>query len=294
MSSCLVNRPDTGQHGGALDVRIRWSSDEVPSGAQVWYEGSDDDFRGRAAPLGGGWPGIVRADGDAQVIVALDCRNQKNKALVVQGDLVSPPQDTRREGTVADGLGRVTAETALKAAGRYGCEASGGGKLTQVRVPDRRTTGSTEPVEKAEGSCSAVRGLSRQATAAGVPDIMEYPADSRAPQVNCYLLTPGKKPGYGLYAYYGAVAKDFRVSSYGGGSRFTGKDTAWATARCPQYAEPARFALYRLHEPGTDRDAYSVRAYSADFAEAALKSFADDEAKRRGCTDVRMVSGPAV
>ncbi|MGW1891688.1 hypothetical protein ACWCP6_15750 [Streptomyces sp. NPDC002004] len=288
ITSCLVNRPDTGDRGGALEVRLRWSSSEVPSDAEVWYEGSDDDFRGRAAPLGGGWPGIVRNDGNAQIIVALDCQNQKNKALVAQGDLVSPPRDGAKEGPVVTGLGRVTAETALKAAGKYGCKASAGGTLAHVTVPSRGRTGTTKSVQRAEGSCSAVRGLARQAAAAGVPDVMEYPADSRAPQVNCYYLTPAKKAGYGLYAYYGAMAKDFQASSTDGSSS-TDKGAVRATARCPQSAEPARFVLYRLYD--RDTDTFPVRKYSAHFAETALKAFADHEAKQRGCTDVRMETG---
>ncbi|MCE0447512.1 hypothetical protein LT493_35300 [Streptomyces tricolor] len=60
-------------------------------------------------------------------MVALDCLNQKDKALVAYGDLYGAA-----DGTALTGLGRVTTETARAAAGKYGCRARAGKPLTQV------------------------------------------------------------------------------------------------------------------------------------------------------------------
>ncbi|MER6028709.1 hypothetical protein [Streptomyces sp. NPDC001851] len=49
--------------------------------------------QGQVAPLGNGWPGFVRYDGSAEVVVALGCQNNKDRALVAYGDLLQWPED---------------------------------------------------------------------------------------------------------------------------------------------------------------------------------------------------------
>ncbi|MGF1235800.1 hypothetical protein ACQSME_00875 [Streptomyces sp. 2-6] len=285
-SACLINRPDTDRHGGALELTLRWSDQSAPSEALVPFGRNANGVQGQAAPLGGGWPGFVRYDGTAQVVVALDCRNDRNRALVAYGDLVQWPKDARTRESVLTGLGRVTTETARKAAAEHGCSAQAGERLTRVSLPSANAGTAARPLAQAQGSCVALRGLAGQASDAGTPGVLEYPADAHTPQVNCYLLTPAGKPGYGLYAYYGAVAEDFRSVA----SAPRGDDYASATATCPQSDQEAVFVLYRLYD--RDTDGYPVRHYSASFAGSALKAFADHEAKQRGCARVRMATTP--
>ncbi|MBN0044863.1 hypothetical protein JS756_12235 [Streptomyces actuosus] len=80
LASCLINRFDTGRHGGALTIRLRWSNQSAtlatlaplaPLGRNA------NGVEGQAAPLGSGWPGVIRYDGPAQVVVALECQNAK-------------------------------------------------------------------------------------------------------------------------------------------------------------------------------------------------------------------------
>jgi hypothetical protein len=223
-------------------------------------------------------------------MVALDCQNQRSKALVAYGDL-----HASNNGSALTGLGRVVTETAQKAAAKYGCRARAGKQLTQVSAPTLGKPRTVKPLVQAQGSCAALRELASTATESGTPSIMEYPADTQAPQLNCYLVTPANKPGYGLYAYYGAAAKDFLASEgrnlkEGYGPTRKDNDYSWATAKCPQSTQPAVFVLYRLYD--RDTDTYPVRHYSAQFAASTVKAFADHEAKQRGCTDVQMASQP--
>ncbi|MEV6055728.1 hypothetical protein [Streptomyces sp. NPDC052107] len=252
----------------------------MPRGA---WRGSSE----HAAPLGHGWSGVVRYEGGTyQVMVALDCINQENKTLVAYGDLLGTSN-----GTTLTGLGRVTTETAEKAAEKHGCQVKAGKQLTGLSTARLGTPDTAKPLPQAQGSRAALRGT--DAVQNGTPAVMEYPADPDAPQTNCYLVTKAKKPGHGLYAYYGAAAKDFLTSEgdrlkEGYGPTHSGRDYAWATATCPRSAQQAVFVLYHLYD--RDTDTYPVPNYSASFARSALRAFADHEAEQRGCSDVRMMT----
>ncbi|MFF1588772.1 hypothetical protein ACFVY0_11795 [Streptomyces sp. NPDC058286] len=290
LASCSVRNAETGPQRSSLDVRLRWSSAAPPSADLAWYNEDYNGVRGQAAPLGHGWSGIARYQGGWQVMVALDCRNQKDKALVASGDLHGEPNSA----TLA-GLGQVTTETAQKAAEKHGCQVKAGKRLTSVSLSRLGTPDTAKPLKQAQGSCASLRRLAPTAAENGVPEVMEYPADAQTPQVNCYLATPEKKPGYGLYAYYGGAAKDFLASEgdnlkKGRGPTYGDKEYAWATARCPESAQPAVFVLYHLYD--RDTDTYPVAHHSAQFAASALKAFAGHEAKLRGCSDVQMTSRP--
>ncbi|MCX3058708.1 hypothetical protein [Streptomyces beihaiensis] len=287
LADCYVKTAESGS-GRALRVTLRWSSDAPPSGSLAWYDDNYNGVKGQAAPLGNGWPGVLRHNGTWQSMVTLDCTNEKNKALVAYGDLYGASSST-----ALTGLGRVTTETAEKAAEKYGCHAKAGSRLTQVSVSQLGKPGSAKSLKAAQGSCAALRDLASTAVRNGVPDALEYPADAHTPQVNCYLTTPEKKPGYGLFAYYGAFAKDFLASQgdqlkKGFGPSHEDKDYAWATAQCPQSAQRAVFVLYHLYD--RDTDTFPISHYSARFGNTALKAFAELEAKTRGCSDVRMAS----
>ena len=151
-----------------------------------------------------------------------------------------------------------------------------------------------KPLAQSQGSCAALRDLAPTATPSGTPQAVEFTADAQAPQVNCYLATASQKPGYGLFAFYGTTAKEFRMSAAARSLRQLegDKDSAWATAQCPRSPEPASFLITRLQEVTASAVTYPVPRYSPDFANTALKAFADNEAKRRGCTDVRMTTQP--
>jgi hypothetical protein len=290
LASCSVRNAETGPQRSSLEVKLRWSSAAPPSADLSWYNEDYNGVRGQAVPLGHGWSGIARYQGGWQVMVALDCQNQKNKALVAYGDLHGEPNSA----TLA-GLGRVTTETAQKAAEKHGCQVKAGERLTSVPPSRLGTPDTAKPLKQARGSCVPLRGLAPTAAGNGVPEVMEYPADAQTPQVNCYLATPEKKPGYGLYAYYGGAAKDFLTSEgdnlkAGRGPTYGDKEYAWATARCPRSAQPAVFVLYHLYD--RDTDTHPVAHYSAQFAASALKAFADHEAKLRGCSDVQIASRP--
>lgn len=283
VTACRVENQESGARGGSLEVKLRWSTVAPPSDTLVWYSEDSTGIRDRTAPLGNGWPGVVRHDETSQVMVTLDCQNQKSKALVAYGDLYGSDS-----GSALTGLGRVTTETARKAAAAHGCEVKAGKQLTRVSAPGGTDT--AVPLKQTQGSCSALRDLAATATDSGTPSALETPSDARAPQVNCYLVTGAKKPGYGLYAYYGAAAKDFLTSQgsslkEGYGATHEDKNYAWATATCPQSTQPAVFVLYLLHD--RDTDTYPAGHYSASFAASALKAFAAGETKQRGCTDAR-------
>ncbi len=276
LAQCFVKTsPGSGR---AVRITLRWSTDAAPSGSLVWYDSDYNGVRAQAAPLGNGWSGVVRYDGTWQIMVALDCANQRDKALVAYGDLYGAST-----GTALTGLGRVTTETARKAAGKYDCRVRAGKPLTHVSTARLGEPGTAKPLAQAQGSCAALRDT---AAGSGTPGIMEYPADPDAPQTNCYLVTGAKKPGYGLYAYYGAAAKDFESAGFGGPDH----DSVLATASCPRSTHEAVFALYRLYD--RDTDSYPVPHYSAGFARTALKAFAGHEAAQRGCGKVRIVDVP--
>ncbi|MEV8555469.1 hypothetical protein AB0478_03150 [Streptomyces sp. NPDC051917] len=286
LAACRVRNAESGPQSGSLELKLRWSTSKAPSSTLTWYNEDYDGVREQAAPLGHGWSGVVRYEGGTyQVMVALDCVNQKNKALVAYGDLLGASN-----GTTLTGLGRVTTETAERAAEKHGCQVRAGKQLTGLSTARLGTPDTAKPLQQAQGSCVALRRTA--AAQSDTPEIMEYPADPDAPQTNCYLVTKAKKPGYGLYAYYGAAAKDFLASEgdqlkEGYGPTHSDRDYAWATATCPRSAQQAVFVLYHLHD--RDTDTYPVPQYSASFARSALQAFTDHEAKQRGCSDVRIM-----
>ncbi|WP_438294018.1 hypothetical protein [Streptomyces sp. HUAS TT7] len=294
LTDCMVKRAENGADG-ALVVSLQWSGATATSTEpRAWYTDLRNGARAQAAPLGQGWPGIIRYRGAPTIMVTLDCQNDRTKALVALGVLMNTPDGAASAaGPVLTGLGRVTAETAQKAAAKYGCRANGGEKLTDVTLPPYGAkTRPAKPLDQSQGSCAALRGLAPQATQSGVPQAMEFPADTQAPQVNCYLATSSQKPGYGLFAFYGASAKALRAGGVPSSFKMPDepKDYAWATAKCPQSTEPAAFLLTRLYDP--DTSTHPVPHHSPDFANTALKAFADNEAKQRRCTDVRMTAEP--
>ncbi|MEV1022968.1 hypothetical protein [Streptomyces sp. NPDC050264] len=290
LAACRVRNAKTGAQAGAVELTLRWSSATPSSGELSWYNKDYNGVRAQAVPLGNGWSGIARRQGAWQVMVALDCVNEKKKALVAYGDLTG----TANNATLT-GLARVTTETAQNAAEKHGCQVKPGKRLTEVSTSRLGTPDTATPLDQAQGSCTALRKLAPTAARNGAPEAMEYPADAHTPQVNCYLATPDKKPGYGLYAYYGAAAEDFLASEgdnlkKGYGPTHSDKDYSWATAQCPQSTQPAVFVLYHLLDG--DTDTYPIAHHSAEFATSALSTFAGHEAQVRGCADVHMGSVP--
>ncbi|MFJ4948714.1 hypothetical protein [Streptomyces sp. NPDC088760] len=156
--------------GRAVRITLRWSTEDAPSGSLVWYDSDYHGVRAQAAPLGNGWSGVVRYDGTWQIMVVLDCAHQKDKALVAYGDLYGASG-----GTAVTGLGRVTTETARKAAGKYGCQVKAGEPLTRVSTARLGRPGTAKPLARAQGSCVALRDTSP--TGSGTSGIMEYAAD---------------------------------------------------------------------------------------------------------------------
>ncbi|GGR52955.1 MULTISPECIES: hypothetical protein [Streptomyces] len=288
LAACRVRTEGSGAKRGSLEVKLRWSTSKAPDSTLVWYNANYNGVRDQAAPLGHGWSGVVRREsGTYQVMVALDCVNQRNKALVAYGDLLGAANST-----TLTGLGRVTTETAREAAEKHGCQVEPGRRVTGLSPDTIGRPDAAGPLRQADGSCAALRDT--EAERNGTPDVLEYPADTDTPQVNCYLVTKTGKPGYGLYAYYGASAKDFLASEEAALKAAAGpygeRDYAWATATCPRSAQPAVFALYHLYDE--DTEGYPVPHYSASFARSALTAFAAHEAKQRGCGSVRMVTQP--
>ncbi|POX62178.1 hypothetical protein C3492_18175 [Streptomyces sp. Ru62] len=108
-----------------------------------------------------------------------------------------------------------------------------GKPLTHVSTARLGEPGTAKPFAQAQGSCAALRDTA--VAGSGTPGIMGYPADTDAPQTNCYLVTGAKKPAYGLYAYYGVAAEDFESAGFGGPDH----DFVLATASCPP-APPTR------------------------------------------------------
>lgn len=290
LAHCLMLRADSARNG-SLEMSLRWSGTE-PAPLEAFPSDISNGFKGQASPLGKGWPGIVRNRDGTAIRVALDCHNEPGKSLVAYGSFAPPGFAPSSSTAALAGLGRVTAETARKAAAKYGCQTDGGGTLTDVSAPPvGARPRPAKPLEQSQGSCAALRDLAPTAARSGTPRAVEFPADTRAPQVNCYLATEAQKPGYGLFGFYGTTAKEFRASRAAASLKHLegAGDSAWATATCPGSTEAAAFLFTRLYDP--DTSGYPVPHYSPDFAHTALKAFAEGEAKQRGCTDVRMTAG---
>ena len=117
-------RADSARNG-SLEMSLRWSSTR-PAPLTAFPSDITNGFKGQASPLGKDWPGIVRnRDGEA-VQVTLDCQNDQGKALIAHGSFAPPGFPPSSSAAAPTGLGQVTAETARKAAAKYGSRRTAG------------------------------------------------------------------------------------------------------------------------------------------------------------------------
>ncbi|MFF3321453.1 hypothetical protein [Streptomyces sp. NPDC002889] len=281
LTRCAVTSRDSHD---SLRVDVRWGSDA--DGQALPLRRADmAGVMGRAAPLGGDWPGAFSLGGDGpQVSVALACRNRKDESLLVSSLLSGGRGD---DGARRAAQARLTTATAVKAAEEFDCEASAGKETADA--PDD-PLGKPVPLGRANGTCAALRPSAAEARKAGVPGAMESVAQKNASLTDCFLATPGGEPGYRLSAAYGPLAKAFRELApprlRGEAGAGEGTSYAWATARCPGSAERAVFTLWRVHDP--QKNSFAVKKGSASFESAALKAFAGQSAAAQGCSDLRL------
>ncbi|WP_328397355.1 hypothetical protein OHS70_14195 [Streptomyces sp. NBC_00390] len=284
LTRCAVTSRDSHD---SLRIDVRWGSDADDQALSL-RRADMTGVLGRAAPLGGDWPGAFSLGGDVpQVSVVLACRNRKDESLFVSSLLSGSGGGPGDGGARQAAQARLTTATAMKAAEEFGCEASGGKETTDA--PDD-PLGAPVPLDRANGTCAALRPSAAEARKAGVPGAMESVGQKNASLTDCFLATPGGEPGYRLSAAYGPLAKAFRALTptrlRGQAGAVEGTNHAWATARCPGSAERAVFTLWRVHDP--QKNSFAVKKRSASFEAAALKAFAGQSARAQGCSDLRL------
>ncbi|MCX4823436.1 hypothetical protein OG883_26865 [Streptomyces sp. NBC_01142] len=237
-------------------------------------------------PVGSGWSGVVSWVGPLRnAVVQLDCRRTGVPDLVVRASaLTDGEQDSAEAAAGLTRIARVVTETAGRANDKWGCEAALGKTVTSLAGPKPGRT-EVKAVAEAHGTCRALTavlsGLSSRRGASSVGGVVEAPVDA-APLEDCQIVDKGGEPLFQLTALYGALSGDVlstrtgRVFASDGRSEGEWAD-AWASARCEQRTEPARY-LVAAADPAKGRD-----AATRELERLLLRAFAAESAERHGC-----------
>ncbi|WP_314412660.1 hypothetical protein [Streptomyces sp. DSM 40484] len=227
-------------------------------------------------PFGGGWRGFTDLNTTS---VVLPCRNQ-NASVAVSARRIFP-EDTSLDR--ARKIAELITATAVKAAGRWSCDAERGGRIPEIPVAPKQSQ-----ADVAEGTC---RGVPLRGRADLVRPIKETKTSAMAPVESC-LLGAGQVYGearFALDAWFGPFAQRLRSTSdeekdgqqY---NRTAGSDPSgvWASAKCPGFSARALFTINP--DPKVSIDTAAQR----DVAEDLLTGFAQASAARHHCTDLRL------
>ncbi|MFJ7124869.1 hypothetical protein [Streptomyces sp. NPDC098101] len=239
-------------------------------------------------PLGGGWRGWI--DGSSARVL-LGCRGSADRVAVTVG-MVSPlsrgdvekvfaePEMMWEETDHLFGT-RFALATAVKAAGRWGCEPETGKPLTSL--PE--VTGD-EATDRADGTCAGLP-FARDRR---LDTVRETSVDRSAVYEVCEVAASHYFDGrYSFTARFGPYAltgrREGRVRDVTGEAGARG-GTLWATARCPGDTERALFTGYTPPEAATVW--LPGEKGEETFGLPAFHAFAKRSADRHDCTDLRL------
>ncbi|MFC6061530.1 hypothetical protein [Streptomyces ochraceiscleroticus] len=285
LAACQVH--DRTSEESRLVLDIRWAGDPGRD-FRLAPHPSSHTGQGAVAPLEHGWPGVASQGPNAyQVSLVMECRNRKNDALFVNGNLLRGEHSAGAGARAA--FARVTTETAARAAKRFGCKAASGTRITHIADP---LSDEQRRVSHAKGTCAALRPYSKEAEAAGLDAVRETAATRNAPVEDCFVGTaddPGT-PSYRALALFGPYPRMVRdagdTTAFGNVGKSGKNHTAWATAKCPGSSDRALFTLGQIASANTSA---GKRHYLPAQTEVdVLTAFAKDSADRHGCTDVRL------
>ncbi|WP_064273603.1 hypothetical protein [Streptomyces sp. RTd22] len=287
ITNCYVEDPDNGK---TITVDLHWASKAERVASAIKHEFLTT-VGGAAVPMGRGWPGTVVSDEGLYGGVELGCRNKKGESLLVStfafDDLLDPENPDEGRGAFA----RVTSGIAKNAAEKYDCDTQSGDAIKKIAPnPLRNPT----PIAQAEGTCSAVAKLDLKRR--NLESVTEAPADPTSPAEDCYLNNAKGEPVYRLTALYGSFAKSVRYKSSSfelhnslGAGEDSGADAkthrAYRNARCPEGLDTGLYTLSGLS--WSTQSEPSLKEPDPAFERAALKAFAQQSAKRHGCTGLQ-------
>ncbi len=265
----------------SVKVDVHWGSKMTAAAAALRHQFVRDP-RITAVPIGHGWRGaVVSVDKVLYGAVELGCTNKHDESLIVNlytFENAKIPEQRRN-------FARLATSVARSAAQHVGC-ASKPGKLVQQISPEPAKT--AVPLTRSKGTCAPAVRDTEAARRTGVVSVTEAPADPDAPAEDCYLVDAAGKELYRLTALYGPFANGPRHGSSAGlagdsgafgeeGNRY-----GYATAQCPGDKERSLYVI--ATSPWENRDPDR----DPEFAQSALKSFAQESAKNHGCTDLRL------
>lgn len=216
--------------------------------------------------LGGGWRGYTDLRTTA---VVLPCTN-KDASLVVS----IAGEASHGDGTGSHAVAELATAIARRAADRQSCEASFGGRIPRLSLPQG------QPVPAgASGTCEGLRIPESQ----GVNWVQGSVASDSSPLERCLLGESKAREEvlYSLEASFGPYAQRLGPTGHDGhrpepGLTHTG---ATATASCPGSTVPA---VFRVH-------ATVYAAPTQEFLRSALRTFAERSAARHGCTGLELL-----
>ncbi|MEU9846286.1 hypothetical protein [Streptomyces sp. NPDC047985] len=223
-------------------------------------------------PLGNNWSGIlVPSDRGISGSVVLDCpgwEEDQGRGILVSGEWNNVKGDAP---IVRTRLAKVLTSAAQRTAEQTGCKALFGNQMQTVDPAATRT----KRADQATGTCKGVTSRSTVWETAARTAPVEY----------CVL-----KDGLRLAAFYGAFAdSDFDDLKPDGTYSPSGENSSssWGTAECPGGIAIAQYAA--SPEEGGARPEFTVEPPTArEYAD--LRTFAEQSAKRHGCTDLKFPS----
>ncbi|MEU0846233.1 hypothetical protein ABZ370_43290 [Streptomyces sp. NPDC005962] len=287
ITNCYVEDPDNGK---TITVDMHWSSQAERVASAIKHD-SLTAVGGGAVPMGRGWPGTVVSDEGLYGGMELGCRNKKGESLLVSTYAFDNLLDPANPGEGRAAFARVTSGIAKSADEKFNCDAPSGNVIKKIAPnPPQNPT----PVAQAEGTCSAVAKLNLKGHK--LESVAEAPVDPTSPAEDCYLNNAKGEPAYRLTALYGSFAKNVRDKSSSfelhdslGAGEDSGADAkthrAYGNARCPEGLGTGLYTLSGLSwrtqgEP-------SLKKPDPAFERATLKAFAQQSAKRHGCSGLQ-------
>ncbi|WP_405808084.1 hypothetical protein OG729_24310 [Streptomyces sp. NBC_00210] len=282
--SCAVG---TGSDGdGKVDIGIGWS-DKTRGILSVLGRSNATQGPALATPIGPGWPGFVTVSGSsAHGVVQMSCAGGGNRGLVVAVNAYAP--ETVKSFSRAEDrdqftrVARIVTEVAGKAAGPSGCDTRLGGEIKPL-TSVLSAPGDAGERTGARGTCQAVAPVMSSGR------VLETPAEM-SPIEDCQIVNDQGRPLFQFTALYGVLSRN--VFETPEGEAFQSKESGiappsaksgadvWASATCGSSGEPARYVATSA-EKGRAPDDPSLEA-----ARRMLVAFAEDSARRHGCTDL--------
>ncbi|QDY80498.1 hypothetical protein [Streptomyces qinzhouensis] len=266
-----------GGGGGSVTVA------RLPGEARIRGQEALPPLRGKQppGPLGGDWQGSANGETTA---VLLDCRNTGDAiAVAVFGHPGNSERAEYRDNFWTDAdlhWARFATATAVKAAGKWNCDAVPGKALTALPA----VTGE-ESTDRADGTCAGLPFTldSRLNT------VFEAPADRGSLVELCRVGSTNSFDGhYAFLAEFGPYAERRDTSGIEDRTGHAGVrgTEMWASARCPGATERTAFSGFLPAEAATVPDDEGNQGER--FGMPAFRAFAERAAERHGCTDLKL------